>query len=319
MKKKLFTTITVLFFLVSIRLNAQTIQTKSLPKDTQGNDVNAHGGGILKYRGIYYWFGEKRGKQGSQGVNVYSSKDLVHWKFEALALSPEKEESDIQWGCIMERPKVLYNQQTHKFVMWFHLELKGQGYKAARAAVAVSDKITGPYRFLGSARPNGNMSRDMTLYQDKDGKAYLIYSSRENYDMRAALLSDDYLSVTKSDSLLFSNHREAPAIFNYQNKYYLITSACTGWKANEANMYEASHVQGPWKLIGNPIVGEGAENTFGGQSTFILTLNAAKHQFLFMADSWNPADISKSEYIWLPIQFDANQPKLTWQSSWKIN
>ncbi|NDV60821.1 hypothetical protein, partial [Bacteroides sp. 519] len=29
--------------------------------------------------------------------------------------------------------------QTGKFVMWFHLELKGKGYSAARAALAVSD------------------------------------------------------------------------------------------------------------------------------------------------------------------------------------
>ena len=33
----------------------------------------------------------------------------------------------------MERPKVIYNKQTGKFVMWFHLELKGRGYGPARA------------------------------------------------------------------------------------------------------------------------------------------------------------------------------------------
>lgn len=232
----------LLFFLFSINLKAQTIISKNLPKDTEGNVVNAHGGGILKHQGTYYWYGEKRGQQASEGVDVYSSKDLIHWKFEALALQHDSTESDIQWGSIIERPKVLYNKKTQQFVMWFHLELKGQGYKAAKAGVAVSKNITGPYHYIGSTRPNGNMSRDMTLYQDDDDKAYLIYSSRENYDMRAALLSDDYLSVTKNDSLLFSNHREAPAIFKYQNKYDLITSACTGWKPNAANMYVADHI-----------------------------------------------------------------------------
>jgi beta-xylosidase len=38
--------------------------------------------------------------------------------------------------------------------MWFHLELKEQGYDAARSGVAVADKPTGPYRFLNSFRPN---------------------------------------------------------------------------------------------------------------------------------------------------------------------
>ena len=34
--------------------------------------------------------------------------------------------------------------------MWFHLELKGKGYEAARSGVAVSDTPTGPYRFIRS-------------------------------------------------------------------------------------------------------------------------------------------------------------------------
>lgn len=38
--------------------------------------------------------------------------------------------------------------------MWFHLELKGRGYEAARAAVAVSDNSTGPFRFVRSGRVN---------------------------------------------------------------------------------------------------------------------------------------------------------------------
>ncbi|SJZ75388.1 hypothetical protein SAMN04488128_1011477 [Chitinophaga eiseniae] len=40
-----------------------------------------------------------------------------------------------------------------KYVMWFHLELKGEGYKAARIVVAVNNRITGPYRYVNSFRP----------------------------------------------------------------------------------------------------------------------------------------------------------------------
>ena len=54
----------------------------------------------------------------------------------------------------MERPKVIYNEKTGKFVMWFHLEKKGKGYSYAYAAVAVSDSPTGPYRFIRSGRVN---------------------------------------------------------------------------------------------------------------------------------------------------------------------
>src|SRR6476661_2630273 len=117
-----------------------SFQPGNLWKDDRGDTINAHGGGILFANNRYYWFGEKRGQHASQGVNVYSSTDLYKWKFEALALAPDTlKNSDIAIGCLMERPKVIYNAQTKKYVMWFHLELSGQGYKTARAAVAVSD------------------------------------------------------------------------------------------------------------------------------------------------------------------------------------
>jgi myo-inositol-hexaphosphate 3-phosphohydrolase len=38
------------------------------------------------------------------------------------------------------------------------------------------------------------MSRDMTLYKDDDGKAYLFSSSEENATMYVSMLSNDYLS-----------------------------------------------------------------------------------------------------------------------------
>src|SRR5205085_2561650 len=64
--------------------------------DLSGEIINAHGGGMLYFGKKYYWFGEKRGKHASQGVNVYSSMDLYHWKFESLALSPSNDpQSDI--------------------------------------------------------------------------------------------------------------------------------------------------------------------------------------------------------------------------------
>ena len=98
--------------------------------------INAHGGGILFANNKYFLFGEKRGKAKQEGVNVYSSKDLYNWTFEGLALSPNYTDSlsDIANGCLMERPKVIYNKKTKKYVMWFHLELNGQGYKASRCS-----------------------------------------------------------------------------------------------------------------------------------------------------------------------------------------
>lgn len=156
MKKSLLSVV-----LMTVPLFSHTkgeIRSGELWPDNHGVHVNAHGGGILYHRGTYYWFGEHKAENTSNamvGVTCYSSKNLTDWKNEGVALAVSDEQgSDIEKGCILERPKVIYNAKTRKFVMWFHLELKGLGYRAARAGVAVADKVTGPYHFLRSQRVN---------------------------------------------------------------------------------------------------------------------------------------------------------------------
>ena len=88
--------------------------------DDRGEVINAHGGGVLYANNKYYWFGEKRGRWASEGVNVYSSADLINWKYESLALAPSADStSDIAKGCLMERPKIIYNTRTGKYVLCF--------------------------------------------------------------------------------------------------------------------------------------------------------------------------------------------------------
>ncbi len=291
--------------------------------DTEGQPINAHSAGILRQDGTYYWFGEKRGRQQQAlGVNVYSSSNLYDWKPEGTALAPVEGDRnhDLARGCVIERPKVLFNEKTKKYVMWFHLELRGRGYSAARAAVAVSDKAAGPYQFLGSMRPNGNMSRDMTLYKDKDGAAYLVYASRDNQDLRICRLADDYLAPTDKDVVVSSDTREAPAIFEHQGTYYLITSGCSGWNPNAANYYTAGQLLGPWTRHDNPMRGPDAGRTFGGQSTFVLPVRSRDGAFIFLADRWNGrGNLIDSRYLWLPIRFEDGGLVIPWQDQWDLS
>ena len=126
--------------------------------DNNNQHINAHGGGFLYHNKTYYWFGEhkgsgEKGNEAHVGVSVYSSKDLYNWKNEGIALQVVKDTlSKLQEGCTLERPKVIYNQKTNKFVMWFHHELKGEKYKAALTGVAIADSITGPYKYVDSFR-----------------------------------------------------------------------------------------------------------------------------------------------------------------------
>ena len=243
---KLFTFI-MLWMMACLPILAQAPMDGGVWKDNTGKHINAHGGNIFNYKGTYYWYGESRSQDGkpysSLGVSCFTSKDLKKWTNHGLVLPVSNEPgSDIEGGCIIERPKVLYNQKTRKFVMWFHLELKGQGYAAARYGVATSDTPFGPFKFIRSGRVNpglypigfskpdttdlkhqllfpelkewwtpawrkqiergmfwmrdfqgGQMSRDMTIFIDDDGKAYHIYSSEENLTLQIAQLTDDYM------------------------------------------------------------------------------------------------------------------------------
>ena len=61
---------------------------------------------------------------------------------------------------------------------------------------------------------DGQMSRDMTLFVDDDGKAYHIYSSEENLTLHIAELTDDYLQHSGRYIRIFhGGHNEAPALF----------------------------------------------------------------------------------------------------------
>jgi hypothetical protein len=127
--------------------------------DTAGNPINAHGGGILFYGGKYYWFGQIMvpGNGGSDawvGVSCYSSSDLYNWSYEGVALSVEDDASHpITRGCKIERPKVIFNPNTGKFVMWWHHDIKGQGHMNAMTGIAISDRVEGPYHFIRIYRP----------------------------------------------------------------------------------------------------------------------------------------------------------------------
>ena len=318
--------------------------------DDSGEHINAHGGGIMKYNDTYYWFGEHKAEwtcDALVGVMCYSSKDLVNWHNCGVALSVSDEQGhDIERGCILERPKVIYNAVTKRFCMWFHLELKGHGYDAARYGVAVADRPEGPYKFLYSQRANagtwpvegspmafdeylkrdfsgGQMSRDMTLYIDDDGKAYHIFSSEENYTLHIAELTADYLHHTgRYTRVAPGGHNEAPAIFKHDGTYWMITSGCTGWAPNEARMFSAPSIWGPWTQHPNPCRGPKAEITFGGQSTFILTLDSQpsslRFPYIFMADRWRPRRPIDGRYVWLPIDFEDGKPVVRWQDEWHV-
>jgi Glycosyl hydrolases family 43 len=302
--------------------------------DTEGNVINAHSGGVLRYGNVYYLYGEiKKGttwrvpgldwecyRVSAGGVSCYSSRDLLNWKYEGVALSTTIGNSsyDLDTGKVVERPKVIYNSATKMFVMWMHID--SRDYSMASAGVAISKTPLGPFEYKGSVRPNGNESRDMTIFQDDDGKAYHIYSSENNKTMHICQLSDDYLSHTRNEKRIFIDQsRESPAVFKHNKKYYLITSGCTGWSPNAAQVATATNLLDEWKVKGNPCVGKDADVTFFSQGTFVIPVIGKKNAFVFMADRWNKTNLADSRYVWLPMRIIRGVPQIAWADKWNFN
>lgn len=293
--------------------------------DVDGNDIQAHGGCIIKFGDLYYWYGEHKGGPNVPnskvervdviGVSCYTSRDLVNWKYEGLALEADKSdpESPLHPSKVLERPKVLYNEKTGKYVMWFHSDRAD--YQFARAGVAISDNPKGPFVFLRDFTPNKQDSRDMTVYKDKDGVAYLFHSANRNKTMNVARLTEDYTNVDGLFvSVLPDQEREAPALFFYDGMYYMISSGCTSWNPNAALYAECPHLMGKWKLIDNPLEGKDARITFYGQSAYIFEAEGA---FYLMLDHWKPDSLRYSGYSILPIKVNPDKTlTVPWQDEW---
>lgn len=289
-----------------------------LPIDDRNEKVHAHGGQILNDSGRYYWIGEDR--RGRNKVSCYVSEDLYTWKFcnhiltvdsptekyyvvSDPALDVSGRSASIGVGCNIERPKVLYNKKTGKYVMWMHWELP-DNYSQARCAVAVCDTIDGNYTYLGSFNPIGHMSRDCTVFQDDDGTAYFISSARENLDIHIYRLTDDYLAIDKLECILWpGQQREAPTVFKKNGIYYMLTSACTGWAPNQSSYAWAESMAGPWssrELFGD-------ETTYHSQPTWVIRHEGKETKWLYLGDRWGgERGYDQSEYVLLPIRFEGD-------------
>ncbi|KAH9315129.1 hypothetical protein KI387_023756, partial [Taxus chinensis] len=320
-------------------------------RDTDGRPIQAHGGGILyvEETRTFYWYGENKDGRTYHihrkstarvdiiGVSCYSSKNLWAWKNEGIVLPGEKNNKthDLHVSNVLERPKVIYNDRTRQYVMWMHIDYAN--YSKASVGVAVSSSPTGPFHYLGSKRPHGFDSRDMAIFKDDNGEAYIIYSSDDNSELHIGQLREDYKDITQvMQRVLVGDHREAPAVFKHRGLYYMITSGCTGWAPNTALAHSAESMLGLWETLGNPCMGGNEDfraTTFFAQGTFVLPLPGVPDTFIFMADRWNPADLRDSRYVWLPLTMDgpADEPleddfefplwsrvSIYWHKKWRL-
>ncbi|MDF2645941.1 MAG: beta-xylosidase [Paenibacillus sp.] len=133
--------LSVFLFAKETEAAAVSVQNGIQFKDTGGNVIHAHGGGVIKVGSYYYWFGENRNTDGTfNAVSCYRSSDLKTWEFRSNVLT-KNSAAELNVSNI-ERPKVIYNSSTGMFVLWMHWE-NGVDYGQARTAVASSSTVDG--------------------------------------------------------------------------------------------------------------------------------------------------------------------------------
>ena len=295
-----------------------TITPAGTWNDNNGTLIQAHGGGITKVGSTYYWFGEDKTGESSgsaffQNVPCYSSTDLAHWTFVNDVLKKQVS-GDLGPNRIIERPKVIYNSSTNQYVMYMHVD--NASYSEAKVGVATSSSVCGNYTYRGSFQPLGFQSRDMNLFKDDDGTAYLLSEDRAN-GLRIDKLSADYLSVTSAVVVLTPNH-EAPAMFKLNGRYYLFGSHLTGWNTNDNEYTTATSLAGPWSSWS--IFAPSGSNTLNSQTAFVLPVTGnSGTTFVYMGDRWTPSSLGTSPYIWLPLQVDGANVTMSWHTTWSID
>ena len=129
----------------------------------------------------------------------------------------------------------------------------------------------GPYVLYKTFRPNKNESRDQTLFVDTDGKAYHFCSTDMNTNMNIALLRDDYLEPTPTETKILKGLKyEAPAIFKVGDMYFGLFSGCTGWEPNPGRSAYSTDILGNWTTGNNFAVDKLKQVTYNSQSCYVF-------------------------------------------------
>jgi hypothetical protein len=305
--------------------NEATIENDRFWLDTSGTPIYSQGGGMLQVGDTYYWYGVKYGgavtyaakpdgKNGDtsfQGVTTYSSKDLVHWKLEAT-------DKLANAGGWFGRLGVVYHAQTKKYV------LAAQG--GGGLYFATSDRPSGGfvYDHVQTNLPgivNGSTG-DQTLFQDDDGKAYLISSSSMGRSNRyvSPLRASDFLAAEDAWFVYKGGGREGNCLFKQAGTYYHCSSDLHGWNSSQTYCVSATDLHGPWSAE-FVLAGTEADYSHVTQTGFFFAVKgSAQTTVVFAGDRW--ADFAGNGLgynQWLPLSVEAGKPRFHSLSAWSLD
>ena len=291
-----------------------TIKNGNLWKTNKGATVQAHAPGFVRVGDVWYMVGEDRSNSWNPDVNLYSSTDLVNWKYEKKIIQNGVTSPELGSSRMIERAKLMYNEKTGKFVVWCHWE--ASNYGASEAACFTCDRVDGAYQLEWSGRPQGIKSRDCNVFVDHDGTAYFISTTEENQHLGLFQLDDDYLSTTSHTRLFGGQRREAPAIVRIGDNYFMFSSACSGWDPNQCKLSYSQNLKDGWSGLWNV----GNSIAYDTQAAAILTIKGTKQTtYLYVGDRWQDPDLPNTKTIVFPISFDGTSCDFRYHERFDIN
>jgi Glycosyl hydrolases family 43 len=276
--------------------------------DTAGKPIQAHGGSVIAVGNTFYWYGENKeftdGKSGieSWGIRFYSSQDLYNWTDLGALIPPDQTDptSPLSPKVFPERPHILFNAATGRFVCWIKIRGRGPQFRT----VLEADAITGPYRLVhADIRPAGMPAGDFDLVQDEDtGKAWM-YFEHEHREVVCVELTSDYLGFTDRYTRHLPgqapNTCEGIACFTRKGKLYLTSSGMTGYFPNPSRVAASADPHGPFTDLGLLHANDRSETSFGSQISDIFKI-PGKDLYIAMADRWLPD-------LWTDPQFQSGE------------
>lgn len=281
------------------RVTYTSIRPGQVWLDTNGNRIQAHGGSIFHADGVFYWYGEDKERTEHDngiwhwGVRAYRSTDLYNWEDlgSIIPVNEDDPEHPLHFAQLCDRPHIIYNERTKKFVCWIKIMHRDQSQSST---VLTADEFTGPYEIVASGiQPMGMNAGDFDLVvEPTDGKAY-YYFERVHSELIVADLTPDYTNVTG----YYSTHmphphpptvREAPAHFRRGHKHYLFTSGTTGYFPNASEVAIADSYHGPWTVLGDPHIDDTTRTSHGSQICSVFKHPHKKDLYIALADRWLP-------------------------------
>lgn len=337
--------------------------------DTNGDRIEAHGGKIFYQEDTLFWYGENKEKTNGEngiwtyGIRAYASKDLYNWENLGLIIPPklEDENSSLHPNQRLDRPHIIYNKKSKKYICWIKISGDRAGF-----IILTANNLLGPYQVIKDEyRPFGKKAGDFDLVVDEDTNEAYLYFDADHQHMISARLTDDYLDVQQEyevsfDKLIPPFVREAPAHFKYGDQHYLLTSGLTGYVPNPSEVAWSTSYIGPFKTLGNLHPYDRSKSSYNSQISGVFKHPYKKNLYIALADRWVPdykmneekydilsrsiasrydkryqatkeekmslmdspivnvVNTSRSNYVWLPIEWENSQPIIRWYDEWSV-